>query len=104
MTIDESQIHSEAQRRAYETIVLKKPVQKTYGSSDILTAEEKMEYPAVMDEMRNTVPGMKKLMADYGYLPHADMEVLLQYRTLKTLQAVLMKLEEISAFSVCNHE
>ena len=104
MTIEESQIQSEAQRRAYETIVLKKPAQKTYGSSDILTAEEKMEYPAVMDEMRDTVPGMKKLMADYAYLPHADVEVLLQYHTLKTVQAILMKLEEISAFSVCNHD
>ncbi len=104
MTIEESQIQSEAQRRAYATIVLKKPAQKTYGSSDILTAKEKMEYPVVMDEMRNTVPGMKKLMADYAYLPHADVGVLLQYHTLKTVQAILMKLEEINASPVCDHD
>ena len=88
--IDEDKIRTEDQRRAYDKIVLKKT---TAPEQPLLTPEEKAEYPAVMAEMRNTVPGMKKLLANHSVFPHLEVQTLLSYHQYKTLKAILERLE-----------
>ncbi len=88
--IDADKIRTEDQRRAYDKIVLKKT---TAPEQPLLTPEDKAEYPAVMAEMRNTVPGMKKLLANHSVFPHLEVQTLLSYHQYKTLKAILARLE-----------
>ena len=91
MTIDEDHIRSEDQRRAYENIVLKK--RKDPEPPELLTAADKAAYPALMAEMRDTVPGMRKLLANYAVVPHVEVQTLLAYHQYKFLKAILERLE-----------
>lgn len=90
MTIDEDQIRTEEQRRAYEKIVKKN---RDPDPPELLTAADKAAYPALMAEMRDTVPGMRKLLANYAVTPHIEVQTLLAYHNYKLLKAILERLE-----------
>lgn len=85
MTIDEDQIRTEEQRRAYEKIVKKN---RDPDPPELLTAADKAAYPALMAEMRDTVPGMRKLLANYAVTPHIEVQTLLAYHNYKLLREI----------------
>lgn len=77
--------------RAYREIVLNEPQKKEYPP---LTADEKRAYADQLDEMRATVPGMKKLLMNHQYIPFTEVNTLLMFQIWKTQRAILDKLEE----------
>ena len=87
--IDESNI-PESRRDAYERIVKKN---RNPDPPELLTAADKAAYPALMAEMRDTVPGMRKLLANYAVVPHVEVQTLLAYHQYKFLKAILERLE-----------
>ena len=87
--IDESNIQ-ESRRDAYERIVKKN---RDPDSPELLTAADKAAYPALMAEMRDTVPGMRKLLANFAVTPHIEVQTLLAYHNYKLLKAILERLE-----------
>ena len=89
--IDESNIQ-ESRRDAYERIVKKN---RDPDSPELLTAADKAAYPALMAEMRDTVPGMRKLLANFAVTPHIEVQTLLMYHQYKILKSILERLEAV---------
>ena len=90
--IDESNIPESSRRDAYERIVKKN---RNPDPPELLTAADKAAYPALMAEMRDTVPGMRKLLANFAVTPHIEVQTLLMYHQYKILKSILERLEAV---------